>query len=347
MKSLARAVVASFPALLATGTALAADSWTSSPLGKSTPFNAGLAVGTEVATLPGTLITGGAGSGKGPSSCSNGKYVVGLEIRSGTLVDGMRVECARLGPNGEHQDRTQGNWLGNETGGNVRFMRCPAGQVVTAARARAGDFVDQVSFACRSWNATQGLHGSLSWQPAHGGSGGQPAGPVECPDSMAMTELEGGKAGSYIRFFRVSCRKLPPTQPAAPSTTSPQSPQLQTGNPTGGTPTSAPSAVPTISQGVQLAPGRMSQVVTPVLRNLSSKAMPGGGVELTIEGESFAADQITRVEVAGTPVPYRVISPTRVVATVSQHVWTKVNQQTVPIVVTSGGQRISKQLSVR
>ncbi|HEY8539621.1 MAG TPA: IPT/TIG domain-containing protein [Steroidobacteraceae bacterium] len=338
-------LVAFVPALLAPASALAADSWTSSPLGKSTLLNtASYGAGAPV-NLVGTVT--GMATGAGPSACPNGKYVVGVEIRSGTLIDAMRVECAKLGPNGEHQDRTQGAWLGNERGGNVRIMRCPAGQVVTASRARAGDFVDQVSFACRRWNAAQGLHGSLSWQPAHGGSGGEPVGPVECPDGMAMTELGGRKAGSYIGFFTVSCKKLPPTQPTAPSTTSAQNSQNQTGSAVGSSPTSAPSAALSISQGVQLSTGRVSQPVAPVLKTLSSKAIAGGNVELTIEGESFAADKITRVEVDGTPVPYRVISPTRVVATVSQHVWTKVNPQSVPIVVTSGGQRISKQLSVR
>lgn len=309
--------------------ARAADTWQSTPLGTQTVVNA---------------FAGGSLEG---ASCPEGKFIVGLEIRSGTLVDAIGAECAKLGPNGEHQHLSQTRILGNSSGGSPRLTRCPAGQVITAVRARTGEFVDQVSFACRSWNATQGLHGSLRWQPKHGGSGGQPAGPIECPNGMGMTQVIGKNAGSYIARFWVACRTLPPTQ-SAPTTMSAQSALNPQGRPATSSPTSRPAAIPSqgITPATKLPQPTGPLLNAPVLRTLSSKPV-AAGAEITIDGEHFTSAQVTRVEIAGQSVPYRVVSPTRITATVPVKVLDKLDKRNVPIVVTSGGQRISKQLPLR
>src|SRR5690606_12335114 len=203
-----------------------------------------------------------------------------------------------------------------------------------------GEFIDQMSFACRSWNATQGLHGSLRWLPKHGGSGGEPVGPIECPSEKAMTALHGRKAGSYIPYVSVTCNDLPATQPAA--TMSAQSTLTPQGRPA----RAPPSRAATIPQGIQPAT-KLPQPVEPVLRTLTRKPAAGGSVEITIDGEHFASNQVTRVEIAGTSVAYRVVSPTRIAATVPQHVYTRLDKRRVPIVVTSGGKRITQQLPLR
>lgn len=321
-RSVARLACALLLGFAITASARAEDAWFSSWLGKSTAIN--------------MLAT----SGYTSSSCPDGKYVVGMEIRSGTLVDAVRVECASLGASGEHQGHVQGKMIGNHTGGSVRTVRCPSGQVVAAMRARAGEFIDRVSFACRSWSAAQGLHGSLRWQPGQGGTGGEPAGPVECPSGKAIAGLQSRTSGTYLALLRMWCRDLPPTQPSgtksAQSTLNPQ-----------GRPASAPTARPTaIPRGIQ-PETKLPQPVAPILKTLSSKPTGGGGAEITIDGEHFASNQVTRVEIAGTSVPYRVVSPTRIAATVPQHVYTKLDRRRVPIVVTSGGKRISKQLPLR
>ena len=303
--------------------ARAENEWYSSWLGKSTGLN---------------LITM---TGNPASRCPDGKHVVGMEIRSGTLVDAVRVECASLGANGEHQGQVQGQVMGNYAGGSVRTVRCPSGQVVTAMRARAGEFIDQVSFACRSWSATQGLHGSLRWQPAQGGSGGEPAGPVECPNGKAVAGLNSRTSGSYISLLRLWCTDLPPVQPSggAESAQSASTPQGRPARTTASRPA-------TIAQGIQPAT-KLPQPVTPILNTLSSKPASGSSVEITIDGAHFASNQVTRVEIAGTSVPYRVVSPTRIAATVPQHVYTRLDKRRVPIVVTSGGKRITQQMPLR
>ena len=295
----------------------AAEYWDSPRLGKGTVLN--------------TLR-----SRHDASGCVGERLAIGMVIRSGTLVDAIGLECAALGPNGEHQNLSQGTLVGNAHGGNARTLRCPSGQVVTAMRARAGEFIDQVSFACRSWSATQGLHGSLRWQPAQGGTGGEPAGPVECPSDKALLTLWVKVSGSYIGDIRMKCRDLPPAQPttATPDTsTRPAS-------------SSSTSRAVSIPRGIQPATNA-PQPVAPILNTLSSKPATRGSFEITIDGAHFAANQVTHVEIAGTSVPYRIVSPTRIAATVPQHVYTKLDKRRVPIVVTSGGKRVSKQLPLR
>ncbi len=325
---LSRAALAFLFGFSVTTSAQTGNAWSSSPLGKSTLINS---YASEIQSV----------------QCDEGKYIVGMEVRSGTLVDGMGIECATLGPNGEHKEVVKDPfWLGSRLGGNVAITRCPAGQVMTAARGRAGEFVDQVAFACRSWNASNGLHGALNWRPAHGGQGGQPVGPVECPANMAMTGVVGIRSASYVGYFHVVCKSLPPTQP-------PQSSPGASGGSSGGSSSAGGSSggssttTPLIPGSTRLSTGIQTRQISPTLKALSSKALSGGNVELTIEGENFSAGEITRVEVGGTAVSYRVVSPTRVVATVPQHVWTKLDKQKVPIVVTSGRTKISQQLAVR
>lgn len=321
MHSLIRPSLCALAFGLAATTGEAAQEWSSPWLGKTTLLNA-------------------AGARHDHSSCPQEKYVVGMVIRSGTLVDAIGVECAALGPNGEHQNVSEGPLLGNRHGGNARTLRCASGHVVTAMRARAGEFIDQVSFACRSWTPSQGLYGSQKWQPAQGGTGGEPAGPAECPNGMAMTRMWAKATGSYISEFNFTCKPLPPTQSnTTMSAQSALSPQGRAAS----APTSRPASIPQDIQPAKTLP----QPVAPILKTLSSKPVAGGSTEITIDGEHFVANQVTRVEIAGTSVPYRIVSPTRITATVPQHVLTRLNQRGVPIVVTSGGQRISKQLPLR
>lgn len=309
--------------LITTTGAQAAD-WTSSQIGTTSLVNTFAGLGSLE-----------------ESKCPAGKYIVGLEIRSGALVDAMRAECASLGPNGEHQNLSQTDTVGSTSGGRPRLSRCPAGQVITAVRARTGEYIDQVSFACRSWKATQGLHGSLRWQPKHGGSGGEPVGPIECPSGTAMTMIKGVHTGAYIARFWVTCKDLPPTQPA--TTTSAGGTPNPQGRPAISSPTSRPSPVPrSVRPAAALPPP-----VTPVVKALSSKPARGSSAEITIDGEHFIANQVTRVEIAAESVPYRVVSSTRITATVPVRVLNKLDKRRVPIVVTSGGKRISKQLPMR
>jgi hypothetical protein len=337
--SAARGASAFFLSIVMGSGAWASNSWQSSPLGKM--------------TLVSVYSLGSAQT----AACPEGTFIVGLEIRSGLLVDAIGAECAKLGPNGEHLQLSQTRMLGNAFGGNPRQTRCTSGQVVTAVRGRAGEFLDQVAFACRSWNATQGLHGSLRWHSPHGGQGGQPAGPLECPNGMAMTSVNGHTARSYFAYIWVNCRSLPPVQaaPAQPSATmSAQSALDPQGRPASSSPTSLPATIPPGGVTPATAPAQSIGPIrnVPVLKALTSRPV-AGGAEITIDGEHFMsqggpqANQITRVEIAGESVPYRVVSSTRITATVPAKVLDKLDRSKVPVVVTSGGQRISQLLPLR
>lgn len=314
------------------GTQSQAGSWHSTELGKTT-------------ALQNTILSAG---GYKNLQCPQGEYFVGMEIRSGMLIDAMQAECASLGPNGEHGELHRTQAAGNLGGGNPRTLRCPSGQVITAFKARAGEFIDQVSFACRSWKASQGVYGTLRWQPAQGGSGGEPAGPIECPPGMAVDNINALKTASYISRFRLRCRTL--VAESSGGTMSAQSalnPQGRPGN------TSAPSAARHASP-VRKAGTTLPKPIAPIVKSLRSKTSPRGDAEITIDGERFfrteggrRLNNVTRVEIAGRAVQYQVLSPTQIQATIPKNLFRTLDRRAVPVVVTSGGHRITTQLPLR
>lgn len=179
-------------ALLAPAPAAAQESWNSPELGKHTLVN-----------VFGRLV---ALHGWHRSDCPSGQYLIGLSIRSGIVVDGIRPECARLGPNGEHRSFSTGTWLGSEVVGNASTLRCPSGQVVVGFRGRAADLIDRIQFACRRWKQGEGTHGPTTWQAARGGTGGEPYGAVVCPGTLAAYGLDGAAALTFLRMYGFACR---------------------------------------------------------------------------------------------------------------------------------------------
>lgn len=145
------------------------------------------------------------------SACPRGTYAVGLTVRAREHVESLGVECAALGIDGQHRSLSTAASLGHRAGDPARSLRCASGHVITAMRARASEVIDQVAVACRSWNSRQGVHGSLRWQPALGGSNGEPVGPIECPSGMAMTTLSARTAQRHIQAVSFSCDALAPS----------------------------------------------------------------------------------------------------------------------------------------
>lgn len=315
----------------------AQETWTSGMLGKRTVIN----------SLVGPYQS---------SACPEGKYVIGLEVRSGWWIDGMRVQCATLGPNGEHQAHSQSiglNAIGSYDGGQMQVLRCPSGQVLTAFKGRAGEFIDRLQFACRGWNAQQGSHGATTWMAAQGGTGGEPYGPAACPDGMAVTQLNGKRAGSYVGFFYFHCQG-PPTPPAtagAPIKTAQSTLQPQ-GRP-------APHPQPATRAGqtqVTKSGVRVTRRATETARitGLSRAKSVRGGAELQIDGTNFIifvngrkTPNVTSVEIAGTVVKFAIVSPTQMTATVPRSLTTTKRTQSVPVTIVSDGKRISGRFPLR
>ena len=179
--------------LLAAGTPVAAagqSAWSSPVIGKSTVMNV-----LGAAATAHTWDT---------SHCGDGAYAIGMEVRSGTLVDGLALICATLGPSGEHLEESTANRAGS-SGGQPRTVRCPSGKVIHGVKGRSDEVIDQISFTCRSWKKGTGSHGGWTWKGPFGGSGGRSYGPVTCPGAKTVRRMTLAMSGSFIQRFFFTC----------------------------------------------------------------------------------------------------------------------------------------------
>jgi hypothetical protein len=126
-------------------------------------------------------------------TCPAGKFVVGLQIRSGWYVHTIEVECAKLGPAGEHQSVENVGYIGESgtSGGQAHQSRCPSGKVIVGFKGRAGLWIDRIQVGCKSWKAGSGTEGTIQWLTAWGGTGGEPYGSLTCPAHMAIDYMRG------------------------------------------------------------------------------------------------------------------------------------------------------------
>jgi hypothetical protein len=125
--------------------------------------------------------------------CPSGKHAIGLQVYAGIWVHGLRLECAALGPNGEHESAVMvAGTIGTDNNGTVKQLRCSGGEVLVGSRGRLGWWIDRIEIACKHWNrANGGAEGSVSWRGAAGGTGGDAYGPLYCPDKYGVNRVDG------------------------------------------------------------------------------------------------------------------------------------------------------------
>ncbi len=95
---------------------------------------------------------GGGGGEPYERVCANGTAVVGFSGRSGSLIDGITLQCARLQPDGytDVYNRTALTAVGG-SGGSAQAERvCPSNLPAAGIRGRAGGLVDAFGLTCRA-----------------------------------------------------------------------------------------------------------------------------------------------------------------------------------------------------
>ena len=133
-------------------------------------------------------------------SCPTGKYAIGVQAHAGVWLHGLMLECAFLGPNGEHQnpDMVPG-MIGDDDNGTTKQLRCSGGEGLVGFRGRSGWWIDRIEIACKRWNrANGGTEGSIQWRGVAGGTGGEAYGPITCAGKYAVYRVEGN--GLYANF---------------------------------------------------------------------------------------------------------------------------------------------------
>lgn len=159
-----------------------------------------------------TPAVGGAGGGPFQLACESGEVLAGVYGRSGTLVNQVGLRCIRIDENGA--------WIGSPidrgaTGaatGTAFTKTCPTNFAISGFRGRAGQFVDQLDFQCRSLTASGKVTGAGQFLGAVGGTGGTAQGPFACSTDNPGYAMYG-RSGSSIDSFGIVCRQatLTPT----------------------------------------------------------------------------------------------------------------------------------------
>jgi hypothetical protein len=125
-------------------------------------------------------------------SCPVSTYAVGVVVKAGTWLDALRLECATLGTNAEHQSVQNTSWtsFAQQSTAPVLQLRCGGGRVLVGFRGRSGSWIDRIQAGCKSWSQSQGAHGTLTWTSAAGGVTGGDYEPITCPGSEAITAVK-------------------------------------------------------------------------------------------------------------------------------------------------------------
>ena len=138
-------------------------------------------------------------------SCGAGQTIVGINIRAGSYVDGMRVRCRSL--------------TGQVTLGRGVFGRnfplpqnalsranCVDGQILVGISGRSGVFVDQISsIICRT--PSRGVRTTVFTPVDRGGNGGRGFS-VLCPTGEHISSMVI-KVNAWINHLKVSCEVIP------------------------------------------------------------------------------------------------------------------------------------------
>jgi hypothetical protein len=172
----------------------------------------------KAALLPGLLILFSAAWGQaqdwGPSAlmggpggdhtlrslaCASGKHAIGVQVYAGIYIHGLYLECASLGPAGEHTAGEMVGIVGSHLSGTAKQLRCNGGEVLVGFKGRSGLWLDRIQIACKTWSrANGGAEGTVQWRSAAGGTGGQSYGPIYCPGKYGVSRVVGIREGNPL-----------------------------------------------------------------------------------------------------------------------------------------------------
>ena len=189
----------------------------------------GLAIGTAYAFKEFPTI-GGNGGGEDRERCEQGKYLMGVKIRSGSWVDRITIICAEIVDDRTHRNETFGkkNFGGN--GGGEKDLRCKPGERINfigvVPTDRGARLVRQIDFLCVTLEGNRGLKFE-----AGNSSGRFPDNnnTQTCPNGEAAVGLHV-RWGAYLDAIGLICDKFV-AKTKSTTTTPPSPPKVTTVTP--------------------------------------------------------------------------------------------------------------------
>ncbi len=174
-----------------------------------------LAACNPPASQPPPIRTNAAGGNGGQAfamECPNGNAVLtGITGRASWYIDRVQLVCSLVDGSG--------NWIGNGApvgeiaggaGGSEFTLRCPPNHAVKSIEGRADQYIDQLRVNCSELAAASVVGAPTSFDGPEGGNvplsgpGGDPFGPLECPNVLPARGLYGN-AQNYVDRIGLIC----------------------------------------------------------------------------------------------------------------------------------------------
>jgi hypothetical protein len=183
---------------------------------------------TDVNTSGGTRSTGSAGGGGGSPftiDCPNGQALVGLDVRSGSEVDGVRGVCQDLrraentGASPYTYAVSRGGalnttgWAADQDGGGLSAFRCQGNELMYEIQVEVGARLDRLWAACGNYAITGSPGAGWNFErtyarnAAYGGNGGGAPITYRCDGNEVAVGLFG-RAGDRIDRMGLRCRDI-------------------------------------------------------------------------------------------------------------------------------------------
>jgi hypothetical protein len=143
-----------------------------------------------------TSRRGGSGGSPYNLSCSEGYVLIGVNVRSGSLIDRLQGICSRV--------TSAGNWTGSRvvtgsaggSGGSASYRLCPSGYAVNGFDGRSGSYLNQLILVCSKLVSSGTIDRSRSVRLQAVGSSGGNAFTTTTSSRPARSIV--GKAGAFV-----------------------------------------------------------------------------------------------------------------------------------------------------
>lgn len=151
---------------------------------------------------------GGSGGSPFTSDCNSDGVMVGIKVRTGTLVDSVQAVCVKV--------RSNGTWAGGQfdatraggNGGTAGSLICQDGSAVQSVFGKAGALIDAIGVSCVTMTGSSGVVttvGGAQGMGPLGGTGGS-AFTQDCNGGQIAKGISGS-AGTLIDKISVNCHR--------------------------------------------------------------------------------------------------------------------------------------------
>ena len=156
---------------------------------------------------------GGSGGSAFTSDCNSDGVMVGIKVRTGSLVDSVQAVCVKVRSNGSWAGGTFDGARAGGNGGTASPLICESGSAVQSIFGRAGSLIDAIGVICVTMTGRNGIVTDVGSGPALGPLGGTGGSAFrhDCNGGRLAKGISGS-AGTLIDKISLNCHNPAATQ---------------------------------------------------------------------------------------------------------------------------------------